>query len=251
MNRTIKRILAAIIGITTVFTCVSCLNKNPSAPENRTQEVKPLADVEMSEKEAVQIVDGKKVLDLSKYITSSAAKKSITLDEVKKVIELSEKLMTENDVVMIGNVRIERLCGINVNDKNTSDTMTSDDYYEYEENISDIAKYLLTQICDPALKMNCGQNYKLAMWSNSDLYKSTVSFIENTDEIKERGYSNWLDYSIDCGGKLSDTGMFVFVLGDIYYCDKDGKTMDLFPSEKIREAHRAKIISESAGYPVE
>lgn len=250
MKKTIKRILAAIIGITTVFTCASCLNKNPSAPANLTQEVKPLADVEMSEKEAVQIVDGKKVLDLSKYITSEP-KTSITLDEVKKVIELSEKLMTENDVVMIGDVRIERLCGINVNDKNTSDTMTSDDYYEYEENISDIAKYLLTKICDPALKMNCGQNYKLAMWSNSDLYKSTVSFIENTDEIKERGYSNWLDYSIDCGGKLTDTGMFVFVSGDIYYCGKDGKTMDLFPTEKIREAHRAKIISESAEYPVE
>ena len=106
-----KRILAVIIGITTVFCCASCLNKSPSAPENRMQDVKPLADVEMSEKEAVQIVDGKKVLDLSKYITSSAAKKSITLDEVKKVIELSEKLLREYDTITVDET------GLNIRDR--------------------------------------------------------------------------------------------------------------------------------------
>ena len=64
-----KRILAVIIGITTVFCCASCLNKNPSAPENRMQEVKPLADVELSEKEAVRIVDGKRFLILQSLLT--------------------------------------------------------------------------------------------------------------------------------------------------------------------------------------
>lgn len=259
MNRTIKRILAAIIGITTVFCCVSCLNRKSSAPENLTQEVKPSADVEMSEKEAVQIVDGKKVLDLSKYITSSAAKKSITLDEVKKVIELSEKLLREYDTITVDetglNIRDriaktfprDSLQGIkSASEKNALDSMTARDMSLYIYEVCNLTRSIFFRICDPSVYMMIGEDMERFGWINCTTDYDMIIAANDLDEINNLGYSSLLDLSLRSEEDPRERCGLIITYTDIYYNDTP-----LFPTEEFMETLRAKRASESAEYPVE
>ena len=117
MNKIINRIIAVILSVVTAFTFSSCLNRKPADEKEYVTKAELLPGIEINEQDSAQNVDGKKVLDLSKLI-SGTPKTSITLDDVKKVIEFSEKLMLENDVIIIDDVRIEKFCGVNVNEKN-------------------------------------------------------------------------------------------------------------------------------------
>ena len=256
MNRTIRRILAAIIVITTVFCCVSCLNRKSSDPENLTQEVKPLADVEMSEKEAVRIVDGKKVLDLSKYITSSAAKKSITLDEVKKVIELSEKLLREYDTITVDetglNIRIAEkfpggsLQGIkSASEKNALDSMTARDMSLYIYEVCNLTRSIIFRICDPSVYMMIGEDMERFGWINCTTDYDMI-IAANDLEINNLGYSSLLDLSLRSEEDPRERCGLIITYTDIYYNDTP-----LFPTEEFMETYREKRASESAGYPVE
>ena len=259
MNRTIKRILAAIIGITTVFCCASCLNKSPSAPENRTQEVKPLADVELSEKEAVQIVDGKKVLDLSKYITSSAAKKSITLDEVKSIIKLSEKLLREYDTITVDetglNIRdriAEKFPGGSLqgmksaSEKNALDSMTARDMSLYIYEVCDLTRSIIFRICDPSIYMILSEDMERFGWINCIPSDNTLIVANDFAEINNLGYSGLLDLSLRSEKDPLEMCSLSLEYTRIHY----NNTL-LFPTEEFMETLRAKRASESAEYPVE
>ena len=127
--------------------------------------------------------------------------------------------------------------------------MSSDDFSEYENNLNDVVKFTLCQICAPALYMTNGQILNWTLVTNDYFSQYIVSFVENTDEIRELGYSNWLDFNENSHQKLNKTGVFIFKFGMIYYCDTDGKEEIVFPSAEMLEAHREKIASESALYP--
>ena len=259
MNITIRRILAAIIVITTVFCCVSCLNRKSSDPENLTQEVKPLADVELSEKEAVQIVDGKKVLDLSKYITSSAAKKSITLDEVKSIIKLSEKLLSEYDIITVDetglNIRDriaetfprDSLQGIkSASEKNVLDSMTARDMSLYIYEVCDLTRSIIFRICDPSIYMILSEDMERFGWINCIPSDNTLIVANDFAEINNLGYSGLLDLSLRSEKDPLEMCSLSLEYTRIHY----NNTL-LFPTEEFMETLRAKRASESAGYPVE
>ena len=81
-----KGILAAIIGITTVFVCVSCVRTQTAA--------------EKSEVSELPVRETSKVINLQKM--QSAKKTSVTVDEVRNLLAESEKLYSEYDEIVLG-----------------------------------------------------------------------------------------------------------------------------------------------------
>ena len=218
-----------------------------------------LPGIEINEQDSVQNVGGKKVLDLSKYITSSAAKKSITLDEVKSIIKLSEKLLREYDTITVDetglNIRdriAEKFPGGSVqgiksaSEKNALDSMTARDMFLYIYDVCDLTRSIIFRICDPSVYMMIGEDMERFGWINCITDYDMIIVANDFAEINNLGYSSLLDLSLRSEEDPKEMCGLIISYTDIYYNDTP-----LFPTEEFIKTYREKRASESAGYPVE
>ena len=266
-----KRILAAIIVITTVFCCASCLNKNPSDPENLTQEVKPLADVELSEKEAVRIVDGKKVLDFAKSIDGAETKKTqFSLSDLKAIIADCEKKYAENDVIRFDTAglptdNLKALYDLNNSDSiqtsktaNNVETASKNEYNEYLTGIYRMVIYEVIQTCDESIWMYVMDSEE-GLKMNEILGQYTIRVISGMEGYSDRGIHSieelyrvlWLQREEEREAIIGDLFVFDVLNGNISYVSgTSSKRIEaVFPTAEQQAALNAIIAREAAANP--
>ena len=266
-----KRILAVIIGITTVFCCASCLNKNPSAPENRMQEVKPLADVEMSEKEAVQIVDGKRVLDFAKSIDGAGTKKTqFSLSDLETIIADCEKKYAENDVIRFDTARLptDNLKDLyelgNFDSIQTSKTVNNigtvskNEYYDYLFEIYRMVIYEVIQTCDESIWMYVMDSEE-GLKMNEILGQYTIRVISDMEGYSDRGIHTieelyiflWFQSEEEREAIIGDLFVFDVLNGNISYVSgtSSKRIETVFPTAEQQAALNAIIAREAAANP--
>ena len=129
-----KRTLAAIIGITTVFVCVSCVRTQTAAEKSGMSE---LPGRETS-----------KVINLQKM--QSAKKTSVTVDEVRNLLAESEKLYSEYDEILLGRDDGKgEVIRTDADAAAAGDKVTAEKYYQYLSGVQAIFLYRLGQILEP------------------------------------------------------------------------------------------------------
>lgn len=251
MNKIINRIIAVILSIVTAFAFSSCLNRKPADEKEYVTKAELLPGIEINEQDSVQNDDGKKVLHLSSLF-SGTLKTSITLDEVKKVIEFSEKLMKEYDVIAWDSYSLNERIGGKTEpvyceevqtvkiDTNNLDSVTVDDMYAYEHVICKLVRNILLRICDPSIYMILCEDVERACAINNIFELDSLYIVTKLDAVKDEGYTNLLD--------LSKSRYDIFKLPIIIVRSNEiwNAQNVLFPSEEFMEINRQKLLAKYA-----
>lgn len=241
-----KRILAAIIGITTVFTCVSCLNRMPADPEKADLSVLPAQGES-------------KVINLCELQTEKRT--SVTIEEVRELIAESERLYSEYDEIVLGSDDGEKtVIRTDAGAAAAGDNVTAGKYRQYLSDVQAIFLYRLGQTLAPG---NCvsewdlGADYVLA--KNSPIMMTIVYMdIDNSEGspfadtkykfdyfMNETREYDMLSYSTVSGpdGTTSVISVFYKQKGTGHSAE------EIFPSAEQKSALNAIIAREAAANP--
>lgn len=251
MKKAINKIIAAILSIVTIFAFSSCMNRKPIDDKEKVTKTELLPGIEVNEQDAVQNADGKKVLHLSKLF-SGTLKTSITLDEVKKVIEFSENLMKEYDVITLDSdsltERIRKIANQMVKgeiqtvriDINNLDSASVEDMNDYELSVCILVRNILLRICDPSIYMILREDSARAGATNNIFEWDNLYIVTKLDAVKDKGYTNFLDLS---KSRYDIFGMPIIAVRSDEIWSSDNL---LFPSNEFREINRQKLLAKGA-----
>lgn len=239
-----KRILAVIIGITTVFVCVSCVRTQTAAEKS-----------EMSE---LPVRETSKVINLQKM--QSAKKTSVTVDEVRNLLAESEKLYSEYDEIVLGRDDGKgEVIRTDADAAAAGDNVTAEKYYQYLSDVQAIFLYRLGQILELgnfASEGALGPDYILT--KNSPIMFDVVYMNIDSSEgspFEDNRYK--LDYYFK-ESREYDILSYAFGLGpdgakmivSVWYKPKGtGNSAEvIFPSAEQSSVYSAMIAREAAGH---
>ncbi len=241
-GRVMKKRVTLLVGSLALLLCIGIgvavaadwRAKSDEVPQGGAEQI--TETVQQPAEDALEVRGENGRLVLAELKLPQIAAQDVTLEEMKKVVQLGYRIYESNDIVVLSDreIKTDQICA-----KGEIDKITYEDYMKYRKDVSAIMKELMIKVLPADTYVHTDDFYDANTYFSGILYGGDFFFLD----WEESGYDNARDWFRDWFFDLKpdvlvigeSRSVKIDFSGDIKYYGDDKKYVHIFPSEEDGE----------------